>query len=144
MKPKRTKPDPVADTLGRIAQDSVKNKPARITSVEIKGEFATVQYEGDPGRIDPADPTVQNRLVAVVFPVVASSPERSLLADNLRRLRKQAGWSQAQLAEAVGIDPRNVQRHEEGLGYVPGVIAEYAQAFSLRLNRTVTVEDLIG
>lgn len=36
------------------------------------------------------------------------------LGDRIRALRKEAGWSQAELAERIGVDPGRVSRYEAG------------------------------
>lgn len=36
------------------------------------------------------------------------------LGERIRQLRKEAGWSQAELAEKIGVDPGRVSRYEAG------------------------------
>jgi transcriptional regulator with XRE-family HTH domain len=36
------------------------------------------------------------------------------LGERIRQLRKEAGWSQAELAEKIGADPGRVSRYEAG------------------------------
>jgi transcriptional regulator with XRE-family HTH domain len=36
------------------------------------------------------------------------------LGERIRNLRKEAGWSQAELAEKIGVDPGRVSRYEAG------------------------------
>ena len=36
------------------------------------------------------------------------------LGDRIRVLRKEAGWSQAELADKIGVDPGRVSRYESG------------------------------
>jgi transcriptional regulator with XRE-family HTH domain len=36
------------------------------------------------------------------------------LGDRIRALRKEAGWSQAELADKIGVDPGRVSRYEAG------------------------------
>jgi transcriptional regulator with XRE-family HTH domain len=45
---------------------------------------------------------------------VARTPAREVFAANVRRLRADARWTQEELAEAVGVDLRYLQRLESG------------------------------
>ncbi len=38
----------------------------------------------------------------------------SVIGANIKRLRLQKGWSQAELAKRAGINPKTVYRHENG------------------------------
>ncbi len=37
-----------------------------------------------------------------------------IIGANIRRLRLEKGWSQAELARRAGINPKTVSRHEKG------------------------------
>jgi transcriptional regulator with XRE-family HTH domain len=62
----------------------------------------------------------------------------SPLAQNLRRLRTERGWSQGELAERIGVHLTHVSRVETGK-YTPGLdfVVKAAGAFG------VTVDDLV-
>lgn len=61
--------------------------------------------------------------------------------NNLKHYRKQAGLSQAQLAEKAGISPRTLQDYEQG----QKPLEKAATITVLKLARVLgcTVEDLI-
>jgi transcriptional regulator with XRE-family HTH domain len=74
--------------------------------------------------------------------ITASSirPEeaRTILAANLRRLRKERGWSQEMLAHFAGLHPTEISRLERGLRE-PRLRTVVQMAGALR----VPVQDLI-
>lgn len=64
-----------------------------------------------------------------------------VVANNVRYLREQRGWSQEQLAETAGVAARTVQRVETGRGSSGETLMAIANAFglsveALRTNRT--------
>lgn len=61
-----------------------------------------------------------------------------MLGENVRRLREERGWSQAELAERIGVNQTNVSQVERGVlaGRVPKLMA-LATVFG------VTVDDLL-
>lgn len=69
-----------------------------------------------------------------------TDPDEALspLAQNLRRLRTEHGWSQGELAERIGAHLTHVSRVETGK-YTPGLefVVNAAHAFG------VTVDDLV-
>jgi transcriptional regulator with XRE-family HTH domain len=71
----------------------------------------------------------------------AAEPDEALspLAQNLRRLRTERGWSQAELAKQIGAHLTHVSRVETGK-YTPGLefVVKAARAFG------VTVDDLVA
>lgn len=62
----------------------------------------------------------------------------SPLAQNLRRLRTERGWSQAELAEQVGVHLTHVSRVETGK-YTPGLefVVKAARAFGITVDELV-------
>ncbi len=71
----------------------------------------------------------------------APEPDEALspLAQNVRRLRTERGWSQGELAEKIGAHLTHVSRVETGK-YTPGLefVVQAARAFG------VTVDDLVS
>lgn len=53
-----------------------------------------------------------------------------LLPDALRRWREQAGLSQAQAAEALGVSRRMLQNYEAGDGFIPLTVAMACKGWS--------------
>lgn len=54
------------------------------------------------------------------------------LTSNVRALREQAGWTQAETAERAGIDPKHMQAIESGSGNVTlRTLAALASAFEV-------------
>jgi len=60
------------------------------------------------------------------------------IGERMKTLRKQAGWSQGELAERVGTDARQISRYENGR-ITPGldVLARIAQALDVSLDHLV-------
>jgi DNA-binding XRE family transcriptional regulator len=68
---------------------------------------------------------------------------RTPLGENIDRFREECGWSVDELAEAAGIDRRLILRHvNEGKNPIPSTCKKYADAFSKRLGRPITVAEL--
>jgi hypothetical protein len=63
---------------------------------------------------------------------------------NIDTLRRECGWSLDELAEATGLDHKLVRGHVKGKGAHPSTLKTYADAFSEKLGRTVSVADLGG
>jgi len=65
--------------------------------------------------------------------------QRSPLARNLRALRSERGWSQAELAERIGVHLTHVSRVETGK-YTPGLefVVEAARAFGITVDQLVS------
>ena len=64
------------------------------------------------------------------------------LGDRIKALRKEAGWSQGELAEKVGTDARQVSRYENGR-ITPGLdtAMRIAEAFNVSLDH-LTFDDV--
>lgn len=64
------------------------------------------------------------------------------LHDNIKRLRKQKGWSQTELAEQIGSHPSHVNRIETGK-YKPSVdvLVKLADVFDVSLDALFRVID---
>jgi transcriptional regulator with XRE-family HTH domain len=62
----------------------------------------------------------------------------SPLAQNLRHLRTERGWSQAELAEQIGVHLTHVSRVETGK-YTPGLefVVKAARAFGITVDELV-------
>lgn len=76
------------------------------------------------------------------FRVVHTYP--TSFAENVDRLRKECGWTNEDLAEAVGVDVTTIYSHMKGTSKPrPQNIAEYAKAFSEKLGREIQPSDLI-
>jgi transcriptional regulator with XRE-family HTH domain len=62
-----------------------------------------------------------------------------MIGDNLKKLRKERGWTQKELEDRTGIAQRNISSYEAGKLKPSGrTISRFAAAFE------VTVEDLVG
>jgi hypothetical protein len=79
-----------------------------------------------------------------ITPVGDQPKEKPLWARNPTALKDEASWSYRKLAKKVGNnDPRAVSKHCNGLRKPENhTLAEYAQAFTRRLGRTITVEQI--
>jgi len=68
-----------------------------------------------------------------------SKGELSPLARNLRALRSERGWSQAQLADRIGVHLTHVSRVETGK-YTPGLefVVEAARAFGITVDQLIS------
>ena len=63
--------------------------------------------------------------------------------SNLARLRLECGWSFDEMARATDIDKKLILGHvNKGKKAHPGTMATYAQTFSEKLGRPVTVTEL--
>jgi len=61
----------------------------------------------------------------------------------LKRLRKECGWSFDDLAEATELDKKLILGHvNRGKGAHPKTLGVYAQTFTEKLERPVTVAEL--
>ncbi|WP_083761358.1 helix-turn-helix domain-containing protein [Nitrosococcus halophilus] len=58
------------------------------------------------------------------------------IADTVKRLREEQGWSQSELARRVKVKPQNIQQLEDGTVKQPRYLMELARVFG------VTVEEL--
>jgi len=65
------------------------------------------------------------------------------LHDNIKRLRKQKGWSQTELAEQIGSHLSHINRIETGK-YKPSVdvLVKLADVFDVSLNALVRDSDV--
>jgi ribosome-binding protein aMBF1 (putative translation factor) len=62
---------------------------------------------------------------------------------NVDRLRKECGWSFDELAGKTGMDKKLILGHvNEGKGARPNTVKTYAEAFTKKLNRNVSVAEL--
>lgn len=67
------------------------------------------------------------------------------LGRNVDRLRKECGWSFDDLANATELDKKLILGHVNGgKGAHPKTLESYAQSFSEKLGRTVTVAEVEG
>jgi DNA-binding XRE family transcriptional regulator len=67
-------------------------------------------------------------------PIPPSTPEQTIAAQ-LQKLRDECRWTIPELAEAVGIDPRTVDRHLAGKSNpYPRTISAYERAFGKHLK----------
>ncbi len=57
------------------------------------------------------------------------------LGERIKLLRKEAGWSQAELGEKIGVDSQRVSRYENGR-IIPSIDAavRIAEAFNISLD----------
>lgn len=63
-----------------------------------------------------------------------------MLADNLRRLRKEKGWSQERLAQQAGVTLSSLSKIESGANDNPTIKTLQSLASALG----VTLDDLAG
>ena len=62
-----------------------------------------------------------------------------MIAENLKKLRKERGWTQKDLESLTGIAQRNISTYEAGKLKPSGrTLTRFAEAFQ------VSVEDLVG
>jgi transcriptional regulator with XRE-family HTH domain len=61
-----------------------------------------------------------------------------LLGERIKELRKEAGWSQGELADKVGTDARQISRYENGR-ITPSldVVARIAEALNVSVDHLV-------
>jgi len=75
--------------------------------------------------------------------VKPSAPTGGAIGRNIDRLRKECGWSYSTMARRTGIDKTSTINHvKHERRPRPEALATYAQAFSKKLERLVTVEEL--
>jgi ribosome-binding protein aMBF1 (putative translation factor) len=76
-------------------------------------------------------------------PTNAAADVKMRIVQNIEKLRKECGWSYNQLAKATGIDKKLVLSHVHGKHKPkPSTQREYAQAFTKRLSRSITANNL--
>jgi hypothetical protein len=70
---------------------------------------------------------------------------KTSMGSNIDRLRKECGWGMDELANKTGLDKKLILGHiNKGKGAYPNTLRIYADAFTGKLNRTVTVAELEG
>ena len=63
------------------------------------------------------------------------TPHPMPLAARIRELRKEAGWSQAELADKINVDPARVSRYEAGrMAPSADALIRLAEAFNTSLD----------
>ena len=68
---------------------------------------------------------------------------KTAFGRNVDRLRKECGWSFDALAGKTGLEKKLILGHvNDGKGAHPRTIKTYAEAFTKKLNRSVTVAEL--
>ena len=67
---------------------------------------------------------------------------KTRLAQNIDKLRRECGWSVSELSQKTGLDKKLVSGHVQGKGAHPRTIKTYADAFTKKLGRTVSVAEL--
>ena len=78
---------------------------------------------------------------------IASYPiqNKTVLGRNIDRLRNECGWSFDELAKAIELDKKALLAHvNKGATPRPSTLKTYADAFSEKLGRTVTVAEIMG
>ena len=73
---------------------------------------------------------------------VRESPRVANPGATIDRLRKECGLTFEELADETGIDERTIRRHVKGGGMRLSTRELYAQAFTKKLSRPVTITDL--
>jgi len=69
--------------------------------------------------------------------------DQTATGRNINKLRKECGWSFDQLAAKTGLDKKLILGHvKHGKGFIPRTLRTYADAFTKKLNRTVTVAEI--
>jgi hypothetical protein len=105
--------------------------PLQSQHVQPGADVAATQHPSEPN----LDLQCDNREV--------TKPYKTALGRNIDRLRKECGWSFDELAVEAKVDKTLILGHvNQAKGMHPGTLAKYAQAFSKRLNRAVTVAEL--
>jgi transcriptional regulator with XRE-family HTH domain len=57
------------------------------------------------------------------------------ISEKIRKLRKEKGWSQTQLAHKLGIHPQNVSRYERGpITPSTEAISKFAEVFGVSVD----------
>lgn len=64
-----------------------------------------------PAEVQVSDPSAQEKKQS---PDPGRFTDAMALGDRIRALRKEAGWSQAELAQRIGVDAGSVSRYESG------------------------------
>jgi transcriptional regulator with XRE-family HTH domain len=63
------------------------------------------------------------------------TPSPMPLGDRIREVRKEAGWSQAELGERIGTDPGRVSRYESGrITPSAGAVVRLAEVLDVSLD----------
>ncbi len=70
-----------------------------------------------------------------VLRIEEEGPAPMALGEHIRALRKEAGWSQAELGEKVGVDSQRISRYENGR-ITPSLdaIVRIAEAFNVSID----------
>ena len=59
---------------------------------------------------------------------------KKILRTNIKKLRKKQNWTQAQLAEAVSVEPKHISCIESGLSFPSfDLISRFAQCFNIEM-----------
>jgi ribosome-binding protein aMBF1 (putative translation factor) len=76
-------------------------------------------------------------------PTNAAADVRMRIRQNINKFKKECGWSYDQLADATGIDKKLILSHVHGKHKPnPSTRREYAQAFTKRLEKSITANNL--
>jgi len=78
---------------------------------------------------------------------IASYPfqKKTALGRNIDRLRRECGWSLDELATATELDKKAVLAHvNKGAKPRPSTLKAYAETFSEKLGRAVSVAEIMG
>lgn len=73
-----------------------------------------------------------------------SGPFQTALGRNIEKLRNEAGWSIDDLANWSGIHKTSIIGHRHGKSAYPNTIKKYAETFSKKLCRAITVKDMLS
>lgn len=76
---------------------------------------------------------------APAWPSVAGVSERRAYAAALKHHRGKRGWTQQQLADAVGVDVRQVKRYEAG-----EALPNLAQAVNIAVELRASLDNMAG
>jgi len=124
-------------------------KPEEVTWKQIKFEIAglipfypSIELIPEPPPPQSADAPSIEQPTADDQPKPMPPPSETIAAQ-LQKLRDECRWTIPQLAEAVRIDPRTVDRHLAGdFSPYPKTLSAYERAFSKHLKRKVVIKKM--
>jgi hypothetical protein len=124
--------------LARACEYWIGNALKWVAEIEDQSEKEMASDEGQP-----ADERPDKHKAGSPQKQIEAKSYKSAIGRNIDRFRKECGWSFDNLAQRTGIDKTSILDHvNKGTPARPATLKIYAEAFSKRLSRPVTVADL--
>jgi hypothetical protein len=127
-------------SLAGASADQCSEREGREREAETRRRFdqlRTTSHEKESDAVAQATREAEREGVKKLFPTT--------LGRNIDRLRRECGWSFAEMASATDVSKQLILGHvNHGRKANPATVARYANGFTDRLGRPVTVAELEG